>query len=66
MSTNQEPPKIPLPKAWKQQVRSAVLHVISLGHCTTVYTRSWAADSSNSRVRLKAKLERANLEIALF
>ncbi|MHC4402340.1 MAG: hypothetical protein ACYTG0_21965 [Planctomycetota bacterium] len=30
MSTNQETPKIPLPKGWKQHVRSAVLQVISL------------------------------------
>ena len=29
MSTNQETPKIPLPKGWKQPVRAAVLHVIS-------------------------------------
>lgn len=66
MSTNQETPKIPLPRGWKQHVRSAVLHVISLAQYATVYTRSWAAESANSRVRLKAELDRANQEIALL
>ena len=66
MSRNQETPKIPLPRGWKQDVRSAVLHVISLAQYATVYTRSWAADSTNSRVRLKAELDRANQEIALL
>ena len=30
MSTSQQTPKIPLPKGWTKQVRSAVLHVLSL------------------------------------
>ena len=30
MSKSQQTPKIPLPKGWKKQVRSAVLHVLSL------------------------------------
>ncbi len=66
MSTKQETPKIPLPRGWKQHVRSAVLHIISLTQYATVYTRSWAADSTNSRVRLKAELDRANQENALL
>ena len=60
MSTNPEAPNIPLPRGWKQRVRSAVLHVISLAQYAAVYTRSWAADSTNSHVRLKAHLDRAN------
>jgi len=66
MSTNQETPKIPLPRGWKQHVQPALLHVISLAQYATGYTRSWAADSTNSRVRLKAELDRANQEIALL
>ena len=54
MSTNQETPNISLPKGWKQHVRSAVLQVISLAQYATVYTRSWAADNTNSRLRLQA------------
>ncbi len=66
MSTNQETPKIPRPRGWKQHVRSAVLHVISLAQYATVYTRSWAAESTNNRVRLKAELDRVNQETALL
>jgi len=66
MSKSQEVSKIPLPKGWKKQVRSAVLHVISLAQYTTIYTLGWAADSSNQRVRLKSDLDRANQDIALL
>ncbi|MCH7687312.1 MAG: helix-turn-helix domain-containing protein, partial [Planctomycetes bacterium] len=66
MSKNPKTPKIPLPRGWNQKVRSAVLHVLSLAQYTAVYTRSWAADSANQRVRLKADLDRADQENALL
>ena len=59
-------PTIRLPKSWKPSVRSAMLHVVSLAQYATVYTRSWAADSTNQRVRLKAEKDRAEEEVALF
>ena len=62
----QDTPKLPLPKSWTKHVRSAVLHVISLAQYAAVYTRSWAVDSMNGRVRLRAELDRANQEIALL
>ena len=43
-------PKIPLPKKWTTHVRSAVLHVIGLAHYATVNTRSWAANSLETRL----------------
>jgi len=55
MSNSRKTRNIPLPKRWQGHVRSAVLHVISLAQYTTIYTRGWAADSSNQRVRLKAE-----------
>jgi transposase InsO family protein len=55
-------PRISLPKAWPTHVASAVLHVISLAQFATAYTRGWAANSINARIRLKAKLELANQE----
>ena len=58
-------PPIPLPKAWPRHVRSAMLHVISLVQYATVYTRSWAVDSMNGRVRLKAENDRLLQEVAL-
>ena len=59
-------PRIPLPKAWTRQVRSAMLYLISLAQYVTVYTRSWAVDSMNGRVRLKAENDRLRQEIALL
>jgi DNA-binding MarR family transcriptional regulator len=59
-------PKIPLPKSWTKHVRSAMLHVISLAQFATVYTRSWAVDSVNVRVRLKAENCRLRQEFALL
>ena len=59
-------PQISLPKHWTKHVRSAVLHVISLAQYAAVYSRSWAVDSMNGRVRLRAELDRAHQEIALI
>ena len=56
--TTRNTPTIPLPKDWHRHVRSAVLHVISLAQYATAYTRSWAVDSMNGRVRLKAERDR--------
>jgi hypothetical protein len=52
------PPDIPLPSGWAKNVRSAVLHVISLAHCAIVAARGWAANSINARVRLAADNDR--------
>ena len=43
--------QIPLPKAWSTQFKSAVVHLISLAQYALIYSRSWAADGSNQRVR---------------
>ncbi len=59
-------PKIPLPKAWTGHVRSAVLHVIGLAQYATAYTRSWAANSPNERMRLKAENDRLEAEVSLL
>ncbi len=66
MSRNQKTPHIPLPKGWTTHVRSAVLHILSLAQYAAVYTRSWAADSTNTRVRLKAELDRATRSCFCF
>jgi putative transposase len=59
-------PEIPLPRGWPSRVKSAVLLVISLGQFTLAYTRGWAGNSPNSRIRLKAELDRACQEITLL
>jgi hypothetical protein len=58
MSKSQQTPRIQLPKGWKKQVRSALRHVLSLVQYAAVYSRGWAADSTNTRVRLQAELDR--------
>jgi hypothetical protein len=58
-------PHIPLPKGWDTYVKSAILHVIALGQYALTYSRSWAAGSSNQRVRLKAENDRLEQELAL-
>ena len=62
----QDSSKIPLPKSWTGYIRVAVIHVISLAQYATVYTRSWAANSLNARVRLKAENDRLHQEVALL
>ena len=57
---------IPLPNGWPDSVRSAVIYVISLAHYAITYTRGWAANSANARVRLAAKNDRLNQEIQLL
>ncbi len=53
-----------MPKGWPASVKSAVIHTVALAQYVAVFTRSWAADCPIARVRLKAKLDRANQEIA--
>jgi hypothetical protein len=66
MVSKSKPPRIPLPKSWGKHVRSAVVHIIALAQDALTYSRSWAADSTNQRVRLKADNDRLEQEVALF
>jgi hypothetical protein len=59
-------PPIPLPRGWPSRVKSAILHAISSAQFTLAYARGWAANSPNSRIRLKAELDRAHQEVALL
>ena len=59
-------PEIPLPRDWSCHVKSAVLHIIALAQYALTYSRSWAADSSNQRVRLKAECDRLEQEVPLL
>ena len=53
-----------LPQSWPSKVRSAMLHVVSLAQYAIISTRSWASNSSNARVRLKAERDRFQQEMA--
>ena len=52
MSKKRETPQIPSRKGWKTQVRSAVLHVISLAQYAAACTRDRAADSCFKEVQV--------------
>jgi len=65
MPAKEKSPEIPLPKGWHRTLKSAILRVISLARCAMVYTRGWAANSVNQRVRLKAELDQTKQELAL-
>ncbi len=58
--------QIPLPKGWPRSVKSAILHVLSLAQYAAAYTRSWAADSRNARLRLRAQNGQLSQLVALL
>jgi hypothetical protein len=64
MSAKNNAPKIALPRGWNDNIKSAMLHVISLAQFGMAYTHGWAANSINSRIRLKAKCERLQQRVA--
>src|SRR5262249_22526005 len=51
---------------WPRNVRSALVHVVALAQYAAVYTRSWAAESRNARVRLRATVDQLQQEVALL
>ena len=62
----QTKPQIPLPKSWNKHVRSSLLHVISLAQFAVAYTRGWAANSINPRLRQKSEMQRLTAIVALL
>ena len=56
----------PVSDHWHRSVKYAMLHAISLAQLVFAYSRGWAANSPNARIRLKAELDRARQEIALL
>jgi len=59
---DQSLPDAPLPFGWASNIKSAVLHVVSLVQYVMITVRGWAANSLNARVRLKADNDRLNQE----
>lgn len=58
--------RLALPKGWPKHVRSSVLNAISLAHFSLTFTRSWAANSFNARIRLQQENDRLRQEVALL
>lgn len=65
MPRKNKQPQIPSPKSWGRRVKSAILHVSALAPYAVIYRRTWAVDSTNERVRLKAEKEQLDQELAL-
>lgn len=59
-------PRVSLPKGWPRSATTAVLHIISLAQFALAYSRGWAANCPNARIRLRARLDRAQQENALL
>ena len=57
---------IPLPKAWPERARAAVVHVIALANAAMVCARGKAANTPRTATQLRAKLDNARTEIALL
>ena len=55
---DQSPLDLPLPTGWAKNIKSAVLHVISLAQFALAYTRGWAADALNPRAGQAAEMDR--------
>jgi len=64
--SDQSLPAVPLPSGWAENVKSAVLHVISLAHFAIVEARGWAANAVNPRARQAAEIDRLTGEVALL
>jgi len=64
MASNSKPPEIPLPKSWSKHVKSAIPRILALAQYALTYSRSWAADGTDQRVRLKADNDRLTQEVA--
>ena len=58
--------KLPVPKSWPRCARSAVLHAVSLATTALTYVRGWCANSIIERVRLRAKNDRLEAEVAML
>jgi len=55
---------LPLPKSWKQSIKSAVIHTLSLAFKTITLTLGHLSDSNHPPVRMAAQLKRLKMENA--
>ncbi len=57
---------IPLPRAWRGQVKRAVLHAVALAQFALSHARGWCAESRIGRVRLAVERDGWRTEAALL
>ena len=56
----------PLPRGWKDHIKSAVLQVISLANYAIAQARGRALNSKNAKARRDAEIDRLRQEVALL
>ena len=57
---------VTLPVGWPEKACDAAVQAMGIAHLALTQVRGWCADSRIARVRLAAKLERAEAEVALL
>ena len=65
-STSTEQPRLTVPKGWTKPIQAAMLQVIALAQFALSYTRCFAANCPNERVRLAAKADQHEQQVALL
>ncbi len=56
--------ELPLPKAWKQSIKSAVIHTLSLAFKSITLTLSQLSENDHLPIRIAAELKRLKMENA--
>lgn len=64
MSSDLYPTDLPLPKNWKQSIKSAVIHTLSLAFKSITLTLSQLSENDHLPVRMAAQLKRLKMENA--
>ena len=60
------PRKILLPRGWKRQTKSAILHILVLSHYAFTAMVARAANERSWRTRFQAEIDRLSRELALL
>jgi hypothetical protein len=65
-STSFQKPRLTIPRNWTASIQAAMLQVIALAQYSLAYSRSWATNSPNDRIRLTAKTDQLHQEVAFL
>jgi transposase InsO family protein len=58
--------KIPLPRGWNRRAKSAILHILALGHYTFTALVARAANDRDRRTRRRSEVDRLSHELGLL
>ena len=65
-STSFQKRPLNVPRNWSASIQAAMLQVIALAQYSLAYTRSWATNCPNERLRLTSKADQLQQEVALL